>query len=73
MDAFGVVVDFFDDGDVADLDAVVDVLVTDFFFIVADVIHRLFDHASGDLAFDRGCWCSGLSQFLNSKKANHLI
>ena len=61
MDAFGVVVHFFDDGNVANLDAVVDVVVADFFFITADVVNGFWDGACGDLVFDRGCcWCGGL-------------
>ena len=55
MDGFVVVVYFVDDGDVADLNAVVDAIVADFFFIAADVIHNLFDSACGDFLFGRKC------------------
>ncbi|MCW4627812.1 MULTISPECIES: hypothetical protein [Marinomonas] len=61
MNGFVVVVYFIDDGDVTDLNAVVDVLVTDFFFVAADVVNGFWNDAGGGLAFDRGCcWCGGL-------------
>ncbi|WP_417528029.1 hypothetical protein [Marinomonas shanghaiensis] len=61
MDGFVVVVYFVDNGDVTDLDAVVDAIAADFFFVAADVVNGFWDGACGGLAFDRGCcWCGGL-------------
>jgi len=54
-----VVVHFVDDGDVTDLDAVVDAIATDFFFVAANVVDGFWDDAGGDLFVALSVWPVG--------------
>ena len=53
------VVYFVDDGDVTDLNAVVDAIATDFFFVAADVVNGFWDGACGDLFVALSVWPIG--------------